>query len=65
VKPCGPFRRKKMSYIRVDDLSKQYGEGEAAVLAVRGINFGIASGELIAIMGESESGKSTDRKSVV
>ncbi|MCX5824251.1 MAG: ATP-binding cassette domain-containing protein, partial [Deltaproteobacteria bacterium] len=48
-----------MSYIRVDDLSKQYGDGEAAVLAVRGINFGIASGELIAIMGESGSGKST------
>jgi putative ABC transport system ATP-binding protein len=48
-----------MSYIQVDDLSKQYGEGEAAVLAVRGINFGIASGELIAIMGESGSGKST------
>ncbi len=48
-----------MSYIRVDDLSKQYGEGEAAVQAVRGINFGIASGELIAIMGESGSGKST------
>ena len=48
-----------MSYIQVDDLSKQYGDGEAAVLAVRGINFGIASGELIAIMGESGSGKST------
>lgn len=48
-----------MSYIQVDDLSKQYGEGEAAVKAVRGINFGIASGELIAIMGESGSGKST------
>ncbi|MEI7673160.1 MAG: ABC transporter ATP-binding protein [Deltaproteobacteria bacterium] len=48
-----------MSYIQVEDLSKQYGEGEAAVLAVRGINFGIESGELIAIMGESGSGKST------
>ena len=48
-----------MSYIHVEDLNKQYGEGEAAVLAVRGINFGIESGELIAIMGESGSGKST------
>jgi len=48
-----------MSYIQVDDMSKQYGEGEAAVLAVRGINFGIASCEWIAIMGESGSGKST------
>ena len=48
-----------MSYIRVDDLSKQYGEGEAEVQAVRGINFGVSSGELVAIMGESGSGKST------
>jgi len=48
-----------MSYIKVDNLTKQYGEGEAAVLAVRNITFGIASGELIAIMGESGSGKST------
>ena len=48
-----------MSYIQVQDLSKQYGHGEAAVLAVRDINFGIAAGELIAIMGESGSGKST------
>lgn len=48
-----------MSYIRVDNLSKQYGEGENAILAVRGINFGIEFGEWIAIMGESGSGKST------
>jgi putative ABC transport system ATP-binding protein len=48
-----------MSMIRVEGLTKQYGEGEAAVLAVRDMNFGIASGELIAIMGESGSGKST------
>lgn len=48
-----------MSYIRIDDLTKQYGTGEAAVLAVRGINFDIATGELVAIMGESGSGKST------
>jgi putative ABC transport system ATP-binding protein len=45
--------------IQVDDLVKQYGNGEAAVMAVRGIRFEIQSGELIAIMGESGSGKST------
>jgi len=48
-----------MSLIRVEGLTKQYGKGEAAVLAVRDMTFGIASGELIAIMGESGSGKST------
>ena len=48
-----------MSIIQVDHLTKQYGNGEAAVLAVRDIHFDIASGEWIAIMGESGSGKST------
>lgn len=48
-----------MSTIRVDHVTKQYGEGEAAVLAVRDIHIEIASGEWIAIMGESGSGKST------
>lgn len=48
-----------MSTIRVEGLTKQYGEGEAAVLAVRDMTFGIDSGEWIAIMGESGSGKST------
>ena len=48
-----------MSYIQVDHMTKQYGDGEAAVLAVRDIHFDIAAGELIAIMGESGSGKST------
>jgi ABC-type microcin C transport system duplicated ATPase subunit YejF len=44
-----------MSIIQVDHLTKQYGNGEAAVLAVRDIHFDIASGEWIAIMGESGS----------
>ena len=48
-----------MDNILVDNLVKQYGSGETAVMAVRGISFEIQSGELIAIMGESGSGKST------
>lgn len=48
-----------MSYIQVDDLSKQYGRGEAAVMAVRDMSFEIESDEFVAIMGESGSGKST------
>jgi putative ABC transport system ATP-binding protein len=48
-----------MSYIRVDNLIKQYGSGDAVVLAVNGMGFEIMKGEFVAIMGESGSGKST------
>lgn len=48
-----------MSTIQVDNLVKQYGSSDAAVMAVRGIKFEVPSAELIAIMGESGSGKST------
>ena len=48
-----------MSFIQCENLIKQYGTGEGAVTAVRGISLGIERGELIAIMGESGSGKST------
>jgi len=48
-----------MSYIVVDQIMKQYGEGKAAIVAVKGIGFDIDQGEFVAIMGESGSGKST------
>ncbi len=48
-----------MAYIDLNNIRKQYGEGEAAVLAVQGITCSIEKGEWIAIMGESGSGKST------
>jgi len=48
-----------MSYIQVDNLVKEYGHGEAAFLAVKGMSFKIDQGEFVAIMGESGSGKST------
>jgi putative ABC transport system ATP-binding protein len=48
-----------MSYIQVDNLTKQYGSGEAAVKAIRGMTFDIEGGEFVGIMGESGSGKST------
>jgi putative ABC transport system ATP-binding protein len=48
-----------MAFIEGENLIKQYGTGERAVLAVRGIHLRIEKGELIAIMGESGSGKST------
>lgn len=48
-----------MSYIEVIDVKKEFGEGDAKVVAVSSIDLSIEQGEFISIMGESGSGKST------
>ncbi|MGD8502480.1 MAG: ABC transporter ATP-binding protein [Syntrophobacterales bacterium] len=48
-----------MSYIQAKKLIKQYGTGDAAVMAVGGMSFFIHLGEFVSVMGESGSGKST------
>ena len=48
-----------MQLLEVENLSKTYGSGEAAVHALRGATFTVPKGEFVAVVGESGSGKST------
>lgn len=48
-----------MEILRVENLTKSYGEGENKVEALKNINLSINKGEFVAIIGASGSGKST------
>ncbi len=48
-----------MEILRVENLTKTYGNGEEKINAVDHINFSVEKGEFVAIVGASGSGKST------
>ena len=45
--------------INIKDLHKSYNMGSNSLHVLKGINFSVNEGELVAIMGSSGSGKST------
>ncbi|EPD65644.1 ABC transporter ATP-binding protein [Streptomyces sp. HGB0020] len=45
--------------VRVEDVHRSYGQGAAAVHALRGVSFEVPRGELVALKGRSGSGKTT------
>jgi len=57
-----PSRKKEircMEILRVENVSKIYGSGEAAVKALDNVSLSVRKGEFVAIVGASGSGKST------
>lgn len=45
--------------IRIEGLSKRYGQGQTAVDALKDVNLSVAPGEVVGLIGPSGSGKST------
>jgi putative ABC transport system ATP-binding protein len=57
--PTPPDSAAPAAIIRLEQVTKVYGTGEAQVAALKGVDAQIMPGEFVAIMGPSGSGKST------
>ena len=49
----------KTAGIRIEGLTKRYGQGDTAVDALKGVDMHVAPGEVVGLIGPSGSGKST------
>jgi putative ABC transport system ATP-binding protein len=59
MSPPAPNPPRPEPIIRLRQASKVYGQGQAAIYALRGVDLEVARGEFVAVMGPSGSGKST------
>ncbi len=57
IEPSAPTAAETV--VRANEVVRRYGEGDAAVLALRGVSLEVRRRQLVAVMGPSGSGKST------
>jgi putative ABC transport system ATP-binding protein len=59
TQPAGATNGRPAAVVTAHEITRRYGEGDAAVDAIRGVDLDVERGALTAVMGPSGSGKST------